>query len=188
LNIPIDYQDKPLSCEAASLKMALNYRGAGVSEDDIMSVVGFDPTIRNGGVWGNPYQAFVGDIYGHQDTTGYGVYWGPIANAAKKWRDAEAFSGWSAAQVANQVANGNPVVVWGTYGSSAYRDDWSTPDGQHILAWKGEHARTVIGFVGSSDNPTQFIINDPVAGRITWSTSQFLSNWGAFGNSGVVVY
>ena len=188
LNIPMDYQDKPLSCEAASLKMALNYKGATVSETDIMNIVGYDPTIRNGNVWGDPYTAFVGDINGRQDTTGYGVYWDPIARAAKTWRNATAFTGWTSAQAAEQLAAGNPIVVWGVTGGSIARDDWVTSSGKNILAWHGEHARTLIGFKGTTSNPTSFILNDPVSGRITWTKSQFESNWSSFGNAGVVVY
>ena len=84
--------------------MALNYRGAIVSETDIMNIVGYDPTIRNGNVWGDPYTAFVGDINGRQDTTGYGVYWDPIARAARTWRNATAFTGWTSGQAAEQLA------------------------------------------------------------------------------------
>lgn len=187
LNVKLDYQDKPLSCEAAALKMALSYRGVSVSEDDIMNIVGYDPTVHNGNVWGDPYTAFVGNIYGKQDTTGYGVYWDPIARAANNWRSSQAFSGWSASTLANAIANNNPVLIWGVVGGS-YHDPWITPGGKQINAWKGEHARTAIGFRGSVENPTEFIINDPYVGRITWSVSQLNSNWSTFGNSGVVVY
>ena len=187
LDISIDYQDRSLSCEAAALKMALNYRGIGVSEDDIMARVGFDPTIRNDNIWGDPNNAFVGDINGRQNTTGYGVYWGPIANAANTWRSAAAFSGWSISQIAQAIANDNPVVLWGIYGNG-YRDDWQTPDGKNILAWKGEHARTIIGFSGKIDNPTSFTVNDPISGQVTWSADQLSVNMATFGGSGVVVY
>ena len=188
LNIATDHQDKALSCEIASLKMALAGKGVSVSEDEITNIIGFDPTIRSGNVWGDPYTAFVGDINGHQNTTGYGVYWDPIAKAANHWRSATAFSGWTPAQLASEIQKGNPVVIWGTYGKGAYRDDWVTPSGKQIVAWKGEHARTVVGFKGKADNPSAFIINDPIAGRLTWTTASLKSNWSAFGNSGVVVY
>lgn len=187
LDIGQDFQDRALSCEAAALKMALNYRGVGVSEDDIMARIGYDPTIRNGNIWGDPNNAFVGDINGRQNSTGYGVYWGPIARAANSWRPTSAFSGWSVSQIAQAVAGNNPVVLWGTIGG-ATRDDWQTPDDQQIIAWIGEHARTVIGFSGPADNPTSFVINDPYVGRITWSASQLAGNMSAFGGSGVVVY
>lgn len=186
LPVAIDFQDRPLSCEAAALKMALAGKGVAVTEDAIMAKVGFDPTRRANGVWGDPYAAFVGDINGKQNTTGYGVYWSPIAAAASAWRPAEAFTGWSVRQVTAEVSAGNPVMVWGVYGNG-YRDDWQTPSGKTVLAWKGEHARTVIGFVGTPDNPSKLIINDPYAGQVTWTRDRFEADWAKFGNSGVVV-
>jgi len=187
LNIALDYQDRALSCEAAALKMALNYYGLSVTESAIMAEVGYDPTIKSGSVWGDPNTAFVGNIDGSQNSTGYGVHWGPIARSAKKWRSASAFTNWTASRLAQAINDRHPVVIWGVLGN-AYYDPWKTPGGTTIAAWKGEHARTVIGYTGSVKSPTSFIINDPIAGRITWSTSTLLNNWGTFSNSGVVVY
>ncbi len=186
LSIAIDYQDRPLSCEAAALKMALAGHGVSVSEDAIMARVPVDAAHRQGDIWGDPYVEFVGDINGRQNTTGYGVYWGPIALAASAWRPAEAFTDWSVPKLTAELSAGNPVVVWGVYGNG-YEDDWTTSDGKHIDAWKGEHARTLIGFVGTSENPTKLILNDPYAGRVTWTRAQFERDWGRLGNAGVVV-
>jgi len=186
LQIALDYQDSALSCELASLKMALNYKGAGVGEGDILARMSYDPTPRVGNVWGNPYAEFVGNVAGAQNTTGYGVYWGPIATAGSAWRPTQAFSGWGASQLAAELAAGNPVVVWGTAGN-ATRDSWQTASGQNIDAWKGEHARLLIGFFGPVSNPRQFIVNDPIYGQRYWSTGSLLGNMSAFGNSGVVV-
>src|SRR5207253_7301236 len=102
LAIALDYQDKALSCEAASLKMALAAHGVSVSEDAIMDYVGYDPTPRGEDSWGDPDAAFVGSIIGRQNTTGYGVHWGPIARAANHWRSAKAFTGWSLSDVAQE--------------------------------------------------------------------------------------
>jgi len=187
LNIPIDYQDKKLSCEAAALKMALFGKGVRVSENDIMKIVGYDPTKRSSGIWGNPNGAFVGDINGRQNTTGYGVYWGPIARAAKKWRpDSESFTNWTLKKIIAEVANGNPVEFWGVV-DPAKPDSWKTPAGETIGAWKGEHTRTLVGFIGSRINPRTLIINDPLSGILYWPKEKFSANWAKFNNSGVVV-
>jgi uncharacterized protein YvpB len=186
LAIASDLQDQALSCEAAALKMALAGKGVTVSESEIMTYVGFDPTPHSGATWGDPYEAFVGDIRGKQNTTGYGVYWGPIAHAANHWRPSEAFTGWTVPQITEEISKGNAIVVWGVYGSG-YEDSWHTPAGKYIYAWKGEHARTVIGYVGSKDNPTQIILNDTYAGQIYWSRARFEQDWAIFGNAGVVV-
>ncbi len=90
-------------------------------------------------------------------------------------------------QAAREIEAGNPIIFWGVTGS-AYYDPWHTPDGEKIDAWKGEHTRTLIGFKGSVENPTSFIINDPQAGRLTWSASKLQSNWATFNNTGVIIY
>lgn len=187
LPIAWDRQDRALSCEAAALKMALAGKGVRVSEDDIMARIGYDPTPRTNGGWGDPDVAFVGDINGSQNTTGYGVHWGPIARAASAWRPVKAVSGLSLSDAARELEAGNPIVIWGVMGASYY-DPWVTPGGRTIAAWKGEHARTLIGFRGSVENPTSFIINDPIAGRVSWSAAKLRSNWATFSNSGVIVY
>lgn len=187
LNIAWDRQDRALSCEAAALKMALAGKGVRVSEDDIMARIGFDLTPKGNGVWGDPNLSFVGDINGSQNSTGYGVHWDPIVRAAKGWRDAKAVSGMSLSQVARELEAGNPIVFWGVTGS-AYYDPWQTPEGKTINAWKGEHTRTLIGFKGSVENPTSFIINDPQSGRLTWSASKLQDNWATFNNTGVIIY
>lgn len=187
LPVAVHYQEQPLSCEAAALKMALAAAGVKVSETQIMKIVGYDPTPHRGNVWGDPNVAFVGNIAGKQDTTGYGVYWDPIAKAARHWATATVITNGTIARLTAAIDAGQAVVVWGTFGSNVYRDDWKTPAGKAIKAWKGEHARTLIGYVGSASNPTSVIINDPIAGRITWSKSTFLANWARFDNSGVIV-
>lgn len=187
LNVALDKQDRALSCEVAALKMALSFRGVRVSEDELMSHIGYDPTTRSGNVWGDPYVAFVGDINGSQNSTGYGVYWGPIAKAALNYREAKALTEMSLQDLVREIDAGNPVVVWGTQGR-AYYDPWVTPSGKSIPAWKGEHARTVIGYKGSSQTPTAIIVNDPIAGRVTWKATDFDSNWARFSRAGVIIY
>lgn len=188
LSAPMDFQDYPLSCEAAALKMALAVKGVYVSEDQIMSYVSIDSSPRENNIWGDPYNIYVGNISGKQNTTGYGVYWDPIAMAARVWRGgSQSFTGWSISDLTTEIKNGNPVVVWGVTGSGAYEDCWYTEGGKYIYAWKGEHTRTAIGFVGNPNSPSKIILNDPWHGQIYWSTATFSSNWNIFGRSGVVV-
>lgn len=186
LDVPYDRQDYALSCEVAALKMALAYKGVYVSEDELMSHVGYDPTPHNGDVWGNPYNAFVGDIRGKQSTTGYGVYWDPIARAASAYREAESFTNGAVQTLTHEIAKGNPIVVWGNAGTGK-RVDWKTPDGETIYAFNGEHARTVKGFIGPLDNPTHIIVNDPLYGEIVYATPSFEANWATLFKSGVII-
>ena len=187
LAVPFHRQEHNLSCEIATLVMALQYRGLDVSEATIIDAIGLDGTLhQTDGVWGNPHIAFVGDIDGHQPSTGYGVYWQPIATAAQKYRNAYWFTGWTLSQLTAEIQKGNPVIVWGTAGSGS-RIDWKTSDGDNVVAINGEHTRTVIGYIGSADNPTTIITLDPLSGEKYFTKDSFLWNWGLLNNSGVVV-
>jgi len=187
LNVPFHRQERNLSCELAALKMALNYKGVSVSETELVNKIPYDPTEHQGNIWGDPNVAFVGDINGKQPTTGYGVYWQPIADLANQYGlVGEAFTGWSIQQLTEQIKNGHPVVVWGTAGTGT-RIDWQTPEGDNIIAVSGEHARTAIGYVGDYMNPTRIIVLDPLFGERYYTTSSFESNWAVLGKSGVVV-
>lgn len=187
LAVPAYLQKYTLSCEIASLRMALNFRGANVSEDDLIPQVGLDPTAHSGNIWGNPNSAFVGNIKGTQMADGYGVHWGPIAKAARNYRGAQDFQGWSITDLTRELSNGNPVIIW-VYSHYGTPTSWKTPDGTDIYAVRDEHAVVAVGFVGPSDNPTQVIINDPLSGQVYWSRSSFDKKWNIFNRSGVVIY
>ena len=189
IDIPIDWQDYPLSCEAASLKMAMHAKGVYISEDEIMQKIGYDTTPHLGNFWGDPDKAFVGNIYGEICKTGYGVYWDPVAKAANYWRNAEAFSNWTLEQLIKEIELGNPVVFWGVLPGKELTDCswWYAKEGKRIKAFKEDHVRLVVGFIGEPENPSKIIINDPLSGRLYWDTEDFLNNWGIFENSGVVV-
>jgi uncharacterized protein YvpB len=188
LNIVVDWQDHPLSCEAASLKMALASKGIYVSEENIMEKIGYDPTLKKGNIWGNPNEAFVGDINGKMCSTGYGVHWGPVAKAANNWCQAEAFSGWSLQNLINEIELGNPVVVWGVLPvKSLHNCAWNTSNGQSIKTFRETHVRLATGFIGDPKNPSKIILTDPLSGKLYWSPSYFLKNWESSGYSGVVI-
>ena len=188
INIPFHWQNSPLSCEAASLKMALSAKGVNVSEKDIMNKIGYDSTVHNGNVWGNPYNAFVGDINGSMCSTGYGVYWTAVAKAANSWRPAEYFSNWTLKKLISEIKSGNPVIFWGVVPTGKLINcSWYTTDGQYIKAYKETHVRVIVGFVGDSNNPSKIIIKDPLCGDLYWNTSSFLTNWKIYDNSGVLI-
>lgn len=188
LEIPLDWQDHALSCEAASLKMALNYKEVFVSEEEIMKKVGYDPTPRQNNVWGDPYETFVGNIDGKICATGFGVFETALARAAGEWRPAQSFFQWGIQDLTREIAQGNPVVVWGTLPNKNLRDcSWHTKDGRYIKAFRETHVRLAIGFLGSPESPTAIILNDPLAGRLYWSADYFLQNWSAFDHRGVVI-
>jgi uncharacterized protein YvpB len=187
LNVKFDAQDAPLSCEVASLKMALAYKGVKVSETALMQKVGYDTNRRRSGTWGDPNKGFVGSLYGYQNVTGYGVHWDPIARAASSYRPSRVVKHWSVRNLAAAIDANNPVVIWGTYRGTAHYDPWTTPNGTRINAWFGEHTRVVIGYLGSASAPTHIVLMDPVKGKLTWTVAELKENWGHFRHHGVLI-
>ncbi len=186
LAVPFHRQDHKLSCEIATLVMALRYRGVAIGEQPIIDAIGVDPTPKKNGVWGDPDVAFVGNIDGQQPGTGYGVYAIPIARAGSAYRPSRVLSAATLPDVLTEVQSGNPVIVWGN-ASTGRRIDWKTPAGKTIRAIVGEHTRVVIGFVGSVSNPTTIITLDPLYGERRFTRAAFLADWARLGNLAVVV-
>lgn len=186
LAVPFHRQDHKLSCEIATLVMALRFRGVDIGEQPIIDAIGFDPTPKKNGVWGDPDVAFVGDIDGQQPGTGYGVYAGPIATVGSAYRPSRVMTDATLLGVLNEVKAGNPVIVWGN-ASTGQRVDWKTPAGKTVRAIVGEHTRVVVGFVGSVSNPTTIVTLDPLYGERRFSRAAFLADWALLGNMAVVV-
>jgi uncharacterized protein YvpB len=195
IKLPVPYfrQAYSLSCEEASLRMALAYRGINVSDFDVLQRVGYSPRPRDTSTnsWDNPYEMYVGDVNGIMGSTGWGVYSPRIAAAAKSFgRSSQAITGISVGQISSAIHSGNPVVLWGFSGSSPKMDSWNTSSGL-ILAARNEHVRTIVGVVGNITNPVGFYINDPIFGQFYWTTSQLINNMnyaGQLGSQGVIVF
>jgi len=180
-------QEHSLSCEAAALKMVLDFHGLNISESEIISKIAVDPTPRSGDVWGNPHLGFVGNIDGKMMVDGYGVYWEPIAVATSRWKKVRIIKNGLAEDLIEHLSDGRPIIVWGYLGRGQ-PVNWKTPEGETVWAVNGEHTRVVYGFKGSAKNPDGFFVMDPIYGVSYWEKSKFLRNWDSFGRMGVVVY
>ncbi|MBX4191238.1 MAG: C39 family peptidase [Candidatus Doudnabacteria bacterium] len=186
--VPATYhrQEHALSCEIASLKMALSVYGLDIPEGELIDKLKFDVSTRTKTTWGDPYSGFVGDIDGKMMGDGYGVYWEPIADVADQYLTASVRQ-FNPQILASELADGHPVVSWG-YSGRGKKYNWTTSNGKKITAVNGEHARTIVGFTGTIDSPITFIIYDPIYGKITWKTKDLMNNWAPFDNMGVVIY
>ena len=183
LNVPQYYQAYTESCEEASLRMALALYGVASNDYAILQNVGYNPRPRDTATntWDNPYQMFVGDVNGAQDTTGYGVFAPPIARAAQSYgRDATVAYSVSADYIARQIFDGHPVIAWG-YSKNPVADSWNVPSGGTVATYKGEHVRVVYGVAGSPGNILGFYLHDPVAGNLYWTPGQLMGNMNVFG-------
>jgi uncharacterized protein YvpB len=168
LNVPSYRQAFELSCEAASLRMALVYEGIATTDDVILDIVGADPsraTFVNGALrWGDPYVSFVGNVNASEIAlTGYGMYYPTVVKAAKQLGGHVLAQGEGMVPdaVYKAVLAGHPVVAWVTYEwVTLQRQDYVAFDGRLIpYAGPGEHAVTVVGV-----DPTRVLVNNPWSG------------------------
>ena len=113
LNIPFHRQEHSLSCEIATLKMALDYYKLDIPESELLEKLPFDTESRRNknNTWGNPNLGFVGNIDGKMPNEGYGVYEQPILDLALQYRDAKKMENAQLVDVLNEVNNGHPVIV-----------------------------------------------------------------------------
>jgi uncharacterized protein YvpB len=194
LAVPYYKQAYAQSCEAASVRMALAYRGIGSSDWDILQKFEYNPTHKNqeANTWDDPQKQFVGDVNGNQGKgTGWGVYAEPVAAAVRSYgRQASTHYGVSAQFLAQQLYDDRPVVLWGIWGTSAQIQTWTTPGGYTASGPFPMHVRLVVGVKGSIEQPLGFYVHDPITGSAYWSTAQLMANTQKAGpaNQAVVVY
>lgn len=190
ISVPFYRQKHALTCETAALKMALNYYGIKVTEDELISKLKFaTKSPRNSkNVWGDPDLGFVGNIDGSIfDGTGYGVYNKPIYDVAAEYRPSYIMQNPELSEVLEEVKSGNPVVVWGLL-SKMKPIVWQTENGKKVEGHPGEHARVVVGFYGTVKNPGAIILMDPIYGKVRIPKDKFLADWKVMDNRTVVVY
>lgn len=196
LKAPYYKQEYEKTCEAAALRMALEYHGIKTNDWDILQSIGYKPReldfARN--IWDDPAEMFVG--YADKGKIGYGVHAEPVAKAAKSFgREADVHKNVSARFIAEQILKGYPVIAWGYYiYATPVRYGWKTEEGKDIVGYRGEHTRLIFGFVGEADNPEGFYIHDPnfVNGGAEqyWSVKKLMDNMNIMGelsNQAVVV-
>jgi uncharacterized protein YvpB len=189
MSVPFHKQEHNLSCEVASLRSALLYKGVNVTESELIKYqpVSYPKEYKNG-VWGDPSQGYVGDIDGSQPRfTGYGIYWKPIAELAKRYRPAESFRHVDWNFIKEEILSDNAVIIWGNYNLYPRATIWQTSEGANVLGFIGEHTYVVLGWEGNPNQPDSVIVLDPMRGRMKMSFANFMENWSYLDYSGVVV-
>ena len=182
LAIPFFRQQYSGSCTAASLRMALAYRGIGSDDMSLVQQMGYNPRPKDNSTspptWDDPQTMFVGDINGSiQGGTGAGPDAPPVAKAARAMgRGASAVTGIGAGWIAEQIYNGNPVIMFGAFRATG-TTTWQTPSGRTATMNLTGHASTVIGVSGEPGNPLGFWVNDPLSGGTAyWSVGAVNAN------------
>lgn len=204
LKVPFIAQKYRLSCEAASLQMALAYKGVEVSQDELIEKIGVSlPEVRSSDasgsiIWGDPNEGFVGDVRGFMyhrirgtiSATGWGVNKGPIAEIARSFLpDSFAVSGKSIEDIVAEISAGNPVIVWQHSGLSEKLDTlpfYKTLSGATIR-FTPSHVNVIVGFRKDPDGSYIFLVNDPEYGKIEVEQKKFEDSWMKYSRDMVVV-
>ena len=197
LDVPLFHQAHRLSCEAAALRMALAYRGIATGELALISYMGDDlrpARLDSRGrlvTWGDPIAAYVGNPDGRITSyTGYGVYYEPVARAARKAGATVIASGSglygtaiAPAEVYRAILQGHPVLAWisNTYHAVPLAK-YVAYDGATVRYTLTEHAVTLIGV-----RPDAVLINDPWFGQGWHPKAQFESAYRTFAEMAVVL-
>jgi len=193
------------SCEAAATHIALEMLGTEVPEQTLVDELPMDrrPAMYgvNGAVvrWGDPYQAFVGDITRGDDWPlhGYGVYAPPILALLRRHGMDGSYGGSSmtVAGLRQAIGVGHPVIVWApklslyTVTPALRRRTWTTWAGR-IVPWnEEEHAQVLVGY-----DATGFYLDNPdyqrySRGQWLWhyTVEQFQAGWDVLGDQAIVV-
>lgn len=180
-NVPAFRQQHSGTCTAASLRMALAYRGIGSDEMGLVNAMGYNPRpidkSTDPAIWDDPQVMFVGSVDGSIAAgTGAGPDAPPVAKAARAYgRSAESVTGIGSGWIAQQLYNGNPVIMFGSFRSTG-TTTWKTPNGATRVMNLTGHATVVIGVKGEPSNPLGFWVNDPLGGTSYWSTAAVNAN------------
>ena len=167
--VPAIPQQRGLSCEYASLSMAMAAFGADVSEYAFDDIVGWSA---------NPHWGFRGNIAGAWGgVDDYGVYAEPLAAAVESfgfWGDAFYANGDSSA-LTSRLDRGEPTLVWiallGDQSFVEYAEDgtpYSLSAGQHVV-------------VAYDYDENGVYVADPASGTHRfYDWGWFMNMWGVF--------
>lgn len=179
LNVPYYRQQESYTCNVAAIRMALAYRGVYLSEAQIKSGIGVGPSL-SGSTGGDPYSQWI---------NGHGTYWGPASRFLGNYRSNSVMRNWNVTDLLNEVARGNPVIVWWQNGwGEWYWKSWTTPGGATVQGLNGMHSEVVVGFRGPASNPSSITTLDPWRGRRTYTKAAFDSLWSrSFSRTAIIV-
>ena len=164
--VPTYVQQRNLSCEYASLVIAMGAWGVWVSEYEFDDLIGQSE---------NPHWGFRGDITGWWgNTDDYGVYAAALAPALSKFGfyGEEFYGQGNPTALTARLDEGIPVLVWvGLWGDTGFYD--YAADGTPYKLAAGQHVVVAHGYDSGG-----VYVSDPATGSMKyyeWST--FMSFW-----------
>ncbi len=195
LDVPVIGQkpELPNGCEITSLTMLLRY--LGFDADKMTMAEEYLP--RSEKFYGaDPEVEFMGDpAQSSGESCGFYCFQGPIVQAAKNYLAAQGqadawdvtdITGVDAAGLAEQLAAGNPVLVWATIDFKDVREStkwtWTTASGEEYTPLVDVHCLVLTGY---EDN--QFYLSDPLETYESVRQQKFMEIFTAMGSRAVVI-
>ena len=176
VGVPTYVQQRNLSCEYASLVIAMGAYGVWVSEYELDNRVGWSD---------NPHWGYRGDITGWWvNTRDYGVYAAALAPALNDfgfWGETFYGAGNPTALTARLDA-GTPVLVWlGLWGETGFYE--YTADGSPYKLVPGLHVVVAHGY----DSGGVYFSDSATGGKSYYDWSTFMSFWNVMDGMGLAV-
>lgn len=169
-------QQRPLSCEFASVYIATAVFGNPIWESDSIAATPLDP---------NPHRGFRGNIDGQWgNTDDYGVYAEAlVANLRAHGFIGEVSYGSDAAALRAQLDLGRPTIAWlGYWGETGNYETDSTGSTYKLVP--GYHNVVAYGY----DENVVYVANPGTGTLETYSWATFLSMWSVMDGMALSVY
>jgi uncharacterized protein YvpB len=204
LSVPLIKQIYSLSCEVASLEMALKYFDINTSQDKLLDKLGvsepFKMQTKNGQIiWGDPDEAFVGDVKGWftgkdkmgveklELGTGWGVNSGPIERVAKIYLpNSYKLDNAKIEDIDKALSAGSPVLWWHIRPDSFEGSIKTVTQDGKSKNFTQMHVAVITGYK-TVDGERIYTINDPYFEQLQLSQKELLRQWALQDNQMVVV-
>ena len=177
VEVPTYTQQRNLSCEYASLVIAMGAYDVWVSEWD------FDGLVPQSD---NPHWGYRGDINGWWgNTTDYGVYPEPLVGPLAQFgfRGEVFYAEGDASALTNFLDNGVPVVLWlGLWGDQSFYEYAS--DGTPYKLNAGYHVVVAYGY----DESGVYASDPATGGTVSWAWGDFMWMWDALDGMSMAVW
>ena len=177
VEVPTYTQQRNLSCEYASLVIAMGAYDVWVSEWE------FDAMVPQSD---NPHWGYRGDINGWWgNTTDYGVYPEPLVEPLAQFgfRGEVFYAQGDASALTNFLDNGVPVVLWlGLWGDQSFYEYAS--DGTPYKLNAGYHVVVAYGY----DESGVYASDPATGGTVSWAWGDFMWMWAALDGMSMAVW